>query len=70
MPSRDTFDVQVFLTTHSQEVVDAWAELVRQDGVDLAAYTLQPPGAERPVERITGERLVRVIDAIHWDIRG
>lgn len=66
----ETFDVQVFLTTHSQEVVDAWAELVRQEKIDLVAYTLQPPGAERPVERISGERLVGLIDAIHWDIRG
>lgn len=66
----ETFDVQVFLTTHSQEVVAAWAELVRQEKIDLVAYTLQPPGSERPVERISGERLVGLIDAIHWDIRG
>jgi len=60
-------DVQVFLTTHSKEAIDAFVQNEFRNE-DVVAFTLHaaPGGA---VRRFAGPQLARAIDSIDLDIR-
>ncbi|MDX9721784.1 MAG: AAA family ATPase [Myxococcota bacterium] len=62
------FEVQVFLTTHSKEAVDAF--LADEEGVEqLAAYLLRGEGNAERVQRYDGVGLRRALEVADVDIR-
>lgn len=64
------FDVQVFLTTHSKEVIDAFLfNDYRLD--DIVGYGLTTDKDGRiAVQRVDGARLKRLVNAVDFDLRG
>lgn len=62
------FDVQVFLTTHSKETVDAFV-LNEYRNEDVVAFGLYRTAGGLEVERYAGVDLALAIDAINIDIR-
>ncbi|WP_173179958.1 AAA family ATPase [Desulfosarcina ovata] len=64
----EKFYVQVFLTSHSKECIDAFA---RCDSIrpKLAAYALLDRH-EKKYLRFDGERIARLLDSIDFDLRG
>ena len=62
------FNVQVFLTTHSKECVDAFVQNdYRLD--DIAAYTLRGSDAEAVCYRYPGEQLETLLEAVNIELR-
>ena len=64
----EEFNVQVFLTTHSKECVDAFVE-DKVHLTDLAVYTLRGIGAEANCYRYPGEELETLLEAINIELR-
>ena len=62
-------DVQVFLSTHSKEAIDAF---VRNEGrlEDLAGYALQRTDDGAGAKRYDGRKLHRLHEAVDFDLRG
>lgn len=57
-------NVQIFLTTHSQEAIEAWTQ--PDLAADVVGYALR---GDQPVARIEGPRLANLIEAIGLDLR-
>ena len=62
-------DVQVFLTTHSKETLDAWL-LNGYRTKDIIGYALGRADDHVTVKRYDGEQLLRLHDAVDFDLRG
>jgi AAA15 family ATPase/GTPase len=63
------FNVQVFLSTHSKECVDAFVKNGYRNE-DISAYLIYNAGDSIDVKQIDGEELKYLIDSINLDIRG
>jgi hypothetical protein len=63
------FDVQVFLTTHSKETIDAFFLNDYRTG-DVSTFLLRKEEARIAVRRFDGDTLKRAIEAGDVDIRG
>jgi len=64
-----TFNVQVFLTSHSKECIDAFIEQI--DAVaDLSCHALVSQGAAVQVKDFSGTTFKRLLDAGDVDLRG
>ena len=62
-------NVQVFLTTHSKEAIDALLHNeYRTD--DIVGYAISRTGEGTRMRRYDGEKLLRLHDAIDFDLRG
>lgn len=61
------YNVQVFVTSHSKECIDAFIENKYKND-DICAYALK--GSSDTLEKFTGEELEGLIDYINIDIRG
>lgn len=59
-----SLNVQVFLTTHSQEAIEAWTE--PEVAGDVVGYGLQDG---KPPTRVDGHRLGRLIELVGLDLR-
>jgi AAA15 family ATPase/GTPase len=63
------FNVQVFLSTHSKECIDAFIEAKFNDNKDITAYSLTVEGGKVVCKYVSGERLESLIQSINFDIR-
>ena len=62
-------DVQVFLSTHSKEAVDAF--LLNRHGIDdVVGYAINRTDEAAQVRRYDGRKLRRLHDAVDFDLRG
>lgn len=64
----EQFNVQVFLSTHSKECIDAFVKNDYHNDL-IRAYALSEVGGEIVCKYIEGGRLERLIDSINFDIR-
>ena len=62
------FNVQVFLTTHSKECIDAFIENDCRTS-DITAHALTLENNEIVCRYLSGEKLCQLIDSIDFDIR-
>ena len=62
-------NVQVFLTTHSKETIDALL-LNEYRTTDIVGFAISRTGECARVRRYDGEKLLRLHDAIDFDLRG
>ena len=62
-------NVQLFLTTHSKEAIDAWL-LNNCETDDIVGYALGRAEDRVTVQRYGGEQLRRLHDAVDFDLRG
>ena len=62
------FNVQVFLTTHSKECVDAFARNA-ETLTEVAAYTLACEANEQKVYRYAGQQLSSLLESVNIDVR-
>ncbi|MEE1884376.1 AAA family ATPase [Pedobacter flavus] len=62
------FNVQVFMTTHSKECIDAFIENTC-DNEDLTAYILSDRDGEINCKHVEGKRLERLVENLNLDIR-
>ena len=62
-------NVQVFLTTHSKEAIDAFV-LNDYATKDIAGYAICREGEGAGVRRFDGEKLMRLHKALDFDLRG
>ncbi|MCA0780484.1 AAA family ATPase [Vibrio vulnificus] len=66
----EKFNVQVFLTSHSKECIDAFL-LNEYSNDDISGYLLQTESnGEIKAKNVKGERFKSLIDTINLDIRG
>lgn len=65
----DIFNVQVFITTHSKECIDAFVNNGYKNE-DISAYFLENTNNQMSTKYIGGERLQYLVDSIDLDIRG
>ena len=65
----DIFNVQVFITTHSKECIDAFVNNGYKNE-DISAYFLENTNNQMFTKYIGGERLQYLVDSIDLDIRG
>lgn len=66
----NTFNVQVFLTTHSKECIDAFVEQDEVPNSEIAGFALVPEGGVTSAIRVSGERLHALNESIDFDLRG
>jgi len=64
------FNVQVFLSTHSKECIEAFLVNSEIDKKTISAYSLVNAEHAIKVEYFSGEELARLINNIDFDIRG
>lgn len=65
----DEFNVQVFLSTHSKECIDAFVEAKYNDNKSITAYSLTEDDGQIVCKYVDGERLGSLIQSINFDIR-
>jgi AAA15 family ATPase/GTPase len=65
----DQFNVQVFLSTHSKECIDAFIESKYNENKDITAYSLTEENGKVICKYVSGERLESLIQSINFDIR-
>jgi AAA15 family ATPase/GTPase len=65
----EKFNVQVFLSTHSKECIDAFVEAKYNNNKDITAYSLTEADGEIVCKYVNGERLESLIQSINFDIR-
>ncbi|GHU60285.1 hypothetical protein FACS189444_6930 [Spirochaetia bacterium] len=63
------FNVQLFLSTHSKECIDAFIEAKYNNNKDITAYSLTEEAGKVVCKYINGERLESLIQSINFDIR-
>lgn len=64
----EKFNVQVFLTSHSKECVDAFVQ--NNYGLtDIAAYALRGSGTEAKCFRYPGEQLAKLLESVNIELR-
>ncbi|MFW2613071.1 AAA family ATPase [Aliarcobacter butzleri] len=66
----EKFNVQVFITSHSKECIDAFVKNEYKNNTDLMAYLLQNNSGHFSYKYIDGDRLKTLVDDINLDIRG
>jgi AAA15 family ATPase/GTPase len=66
----EKFNVQVFITSHSKECIDAFVKNNYTDNVNLMAYLLQNDNGIFSYKYVDGGRLKTLVDDINLDIRG
>ena len=64
----DTFNVQVFLSTHSKECIDAFIKN-QYHNEHLTAYALTDEDGHIKCKYIDGSRLEQLVESINFDIR-
>lgn len=64
----DTFNVQIFLTSHSKECIDAFVENEYPDD-NLMAYTLKENEGNLICQFVEGNKLKNLVESINFDIR-
>jgi AAA15 family ATPase/GTPase len=64
----DTFNVQVFLSTHSKECIDAFIKN-KYHNEHLTAYVLTDVDGQIKCKYIEGSRLEQLVESINFDIR-
>jgi AAA15 family ATPase/GTPase len=64
------FNVQVFLTTHSKECINAFLNNPEIDKTAISAYSLVNVGHNIEAAYFSGERLSELMDSFDFDIRG
>jgi AAA15 family ATPase/GTPase len=65
----EQFNVQVFLSTHSKECIDAFIEAKYNENKDITAYSLSEENGKVICKYVSGERLESLIQSINFDIR-
>jgi AAA15 family ATPase/GTPase len=65
----EQFNVQVFLSTHSKECIDAFIEAKYNDNKNITAYSLTEENGKVVCKYVSGERLESLIQSINFDIR-
>ena len=65
----EEFKVQVFLTTHSKEAIDAWVTN-GEDANGIVGYALGERGSDPRIRRFDGARLRRLHEVLDFDLRG
>jgi AAA15 family ATPase/GTPase len=65
----EKFNVQVFLSTHSKECIDAFIEAKYNDNKDITAYSLTEENRKVVCKYVSGERLEALIQSVNFDIR-
>ncbi|MDR1896985.1 MAG: AAA family ATPase [Prevotellaceae bacterium] len=65
----DRFGVQVFLSTHSKECIDAFIEAKYNDNKNITAYSLTDEAGKITCKYVNGERLESLIQSVNFDIR-
>jgi len=65
----EKFNVQVFLSTHSKECIDAFIESKYNNNKDITAYSLSEKEGQIVCKYVNGERLDSLIQSINFDIR-
>lgn len=63
------FNVQIFLSTHSKECIDAFIEAKYNDNKDITAYSLTQENEKVVCKYVSGDRLESLIQSINLDIR-
>jgi len=66
----DKFNVQVFITSHSKECIDAFVKNSYSDNSKLMAYQLENNNEIFSYKYIDGDRLETLVDSMDLDIRG
>jgi RNA polymerase-interacting CarD/CdnL/TRCF family regulator len=66
----DQFNVQVFLTTHSKECIEAFATCDTLPKDNLSAYGLVEKNEQIHCAHFSGQRLAELLDTIDFDLRG
>ena len=64
----ERFNVQLFLSTHSKECIDAFIE-AKYNNSNITAYSLTEKEGQIICKYINGERLESLIESINFDIR-
>jgi len=62
------FNVQIFLSTHSKECIDAFVENDYPDD-DLTAFSMQEEGGRIVCKFLEGNKLKQLVESINLDIR-
>jgi AAA15 family ATPase/GTPase len=65
----ERFNIQVFLSTHSKECIDAFIEAKYKENKDITAYSLTEEAGKVVCKYVSGERLESLIQSINLDIR-
>lgn len=65
----DEFNVQVFITTHSKECIDAFVRN-RYKNEEISAYLVDNTKEKSSIKNIAGEDLEYLVDSISFDLRG
>ena len=65
----ETFNVQLFLSTHSKECIDAFIEAKYNNNKDITAFSLMEKDRQVVCKYVNGERLESLIESINFDIR-
>jgi len=65
----EKFNVQVFLSTHSKECIDAFIGVKYNGNKDITAYKLMEEDGKVVCKYVNGERLESLIQSINFDIR-
>ena len=63
------FNVQIFLSTHSKECIDAFVEAKYNDNKEITAYSLAEENGKIVCRYASGERLESLVQFINFDIR-
>jgi len=66
----EEFNVQVFITTHSKECIDAFVKNNYKDNGELIAYLLENNNGNFSYKYIDGTRLEYLVESMDLDIRG
>jgi len=66
----DEFNVQVFITSHSKECIDAFIQNDYTDNSELMAYQLKNKNEDFSYKYIEGDRLQSLVESMDLDIRG
>ncbi|CAK8718923.1 ATPase AAA-type core domain-containing protein [Candidatus Electrothrix laxa] len=64
------FNIQVFISSHSKECIDAFAKSENIPEKDLSAYSLVESEGEIECFYFSGERMHKLVDSISFDLRG
>jgi AAA15 family ATPase/GTPase len=66
----EKFNVQVFITSHSKECIDAFVQNDYKDNSELIAYLIENNNNRFSYKYIDGDRLHSLIESMDIDIRG
>jgi AAA15 family ATPase/GTPase len=65
----DRFNVQVFVSTHSKECIDAFIEANYNGNNNITAYSLIEDDGKISCKYVEGKRLASLINSVNFDIR-